>query len=153
MSLDKTSQYQAYNIASQTAPKMRQIVMLYDGAIRFMRQAKLAIEEGRIEDRYNLLTKASEVILGLQGCLDFERGGEVAQILYDYYSSLDARILSIHRSQSIETCDSVIADLKEMRDAWEAIEANNSPESESPAAKEIQEASSRHVESSFQMSV
>jgi flagellar secretion chaperone FliS len=122
----KTAHYQAYSVASQTMPKTRQIVMLYEGAIRNMQQAKEAITEKRIEDRYNLLIKASEIVIALQSCLDFEAGGDVAQVLYDYYSSIDARIMTIHRSNSLEMCDRVIAELKEMRDAWQEVDRTHS---------------------------
>jgi len=131
MSFDKKAQYQAYNLASQTVRKTKQIVMLYDGAIRYLKQAQLAINEKRIEDKFNLLNKASEIIVSLQSCLDFDNGGEISHILYDYYSSLDARILNIHRTNNLEMLDSVIANLKQMRESWHSIDesAHNGPAS------------------------
>lgn len=114
--------YQAYAAATQTLAKTRQIVLLYDGLIRFLQQAKTAIQENRIEDRFNLLIKASEVISGLQACLDFERGGDIAKVLYSFYASIDSRIFSIHRSASAAACDEVIAEIKQMRDAWHEID-------------------------------
>ena len=118
--------YKAYANATQTLAKTRQIVLLYDGLIRFVQQAKTAIENKRIEERFNLLIKASEVISGLQACLDFEKGGEVAKILYSFYASIDSRIYSIHRTNSLETCDEVIAELRQMREAWAEIDQNSS---------------------------
>ena len=119
---NKTQQYNAYNMASQTVPKTRQVVMLYYGATRFLKQARQAIDENRIEDRFHLLNKASEVIVGLQACLDFENGGEIAQILFDYYSSIDARILYVQRKNDGKILDAVIAEVKKMRDAWYDID-------------------------------
>jgi flagellar biosynthetic protein FliS len=80
MSAVMKQKYQAYAAATQTVAGTRQVVMLYDGAIRFVQQAKEAIRERRIEDRYNLLMKASGIVSGLQNCLDFERGGKIAKI-------------------------------------------------------------------------
>lgn len=114
--------YQAYANATQTVARTRQIVLLYEGVIRFVQQAKEAIIEKRIEDRYNLLIKASEVIGGLQGCLDFDNGGEMAPILYNYYASIDARMFTIHRTNSVEMCDQIISDLKQLRDTWDEID-------------------------------
>ncbi len=119
---DRAAQYQAYNMAHRTLAKTRQVVMLYDGAIRFLQQAKEAIDEKRIQDRYNLLVKSSDIILALQGCIDFESGGDVARILFDFYSSVDSRILSIHRSNSTEMCDQLVKELKMMRDAWDQVD-------------------------------
>jgi flagellar protein FliS len=131
--------YQAYATATQTVAKTRQIVMLYDGAIRFMRQAKDAIEQNRIEDRYNTLVKTNDILLGLQSCLDFERGGDIAKVLYGFYAGLIDRIFTIHRTNSQEECDGIIADLKQMRDVWDAIDhgsASDQPSAAAPAATE-----------------
>lgn len=118
------NQYQAYSTATQTMPRTKQIVMLYDGVIRFVQQAKEAIREKRIEDRYKVLTKATEVIIGLQSCLDFEQGGDVARTLFSFYSMIENRILAIHRTNSLETCDEVITEMKKMRDVWHEIDQN-----------------------------
>ncbi len=132
--------YQAYAVATQTVAPVRQIVLLYDGVIRLVQQAREAIGEKRIEDRYNLLIKASELVGGLQSCLDFDNGGEIAKILYSYYSAIDSRLFAIHRSNSVEDCDSVIADLKQMRDAWNEI-AHNEVSSNSKDVTNIAEIS------------
>lgn len=125
-------QYQAYVQASHTVSKTKQIVMLYDGTIRFLQQAKEAIRDKRIEDRYRLLLKASEVIYGLQSALDFENGGYVAKVLYNFYSSIDMKILNINHTNSMEACDAVISDLKQMRDVWADINANSSSSEVAP---------------------
>lgn len=115
-------QYRAYASATLTVGKTQQIILLYEGIIKLLQQAKDAIREKRIEDRYNLVIKASTIIHGLQGCLDFENGKEIANVLYSFYSSIDNRLFSIHRDNSLEICDSVIEDLKQMRDAWIAVD-------------------------------
>ncbi|MDX2073106.1 MAG: flagellar export chaperone FliS [Alphaproteobacteria bacterium] len=138
--------YKAYTSATQTVAKTQQIVMLYDGVISLIQQAKEAVREKRIEDRYNLLMKASAVIHGLQGCLDFENGKEIANVLYSFYSSIDSRLFSVHRDNSIETCDEVINDLKQMRDAWVAVDETLLAEA-APAARPISEATAAPSES------
>lgn len=114
--------YQAYASATQTMAKTQQIVLLYDGVIRLIQQAKEAIVEKRIEDRYHLLMKASTIIHGLQGCLDYENGKEIANVLYSFYSSVDSRLFSVHHDNSLATCDEVINDVKQMRDAWIVVD-------------------------------
>lgn len=116
--------YQLYHAAKQTAPKTKQIVLIYDGVIRLVQQAKDAIREKRIEDRFRLLTRAADIITGLQCCLDFEKGGDVARVLQQFYAEIHARMFSIHRSNSIADCDDIISELKQMRDAWDEIDRN-----------------------------
>lgn len=121
-------QYRAYAAANMTVGKTRQVVMLYDGAIRFVQQAVEAIDREDYEARYNLLTKTSEIIVGLQSSLDFENGGEIAKLLYDFYASLDARIFSVHRNNSVPTLESVAKELRMMRDAWHEIDRQQAEE-------------------------
>jgi len=137
----QTMAHQAYSQAFHTVGKTRQVVMLYDGIIRFLRQAREAISEKRIEDRFNLLVKASDVILGLQACLDFEQGGHVARVLYDFYSSVDSRILTIQRTNDLGLCDELITELKEMREAWSVIDTEE-PE---PAGRVAQPAQPSYI--------
>lgn len=119
------NKYQAYSIATRTVAKTRQIVMLYDGTIRFLKQAQQAAAEKRIEDRFNLLKRASDVILGLQSSLDFENGGEVAQVLHKFYTNISLRILSVnlHPKEAGVLIDGITGEIKQMRDIWVSIDA------------------------------
>jgi len=114
--------YTAYTTASHMVPGTRQVVMLFDGAIRYVQQAKKAIEEENIEARYNSLTKACDIIHGLQISIDFDNGGDIAQILYDYYAGIDMRLLSVHGSNDTAILDATIRHLRMMREAWEEID-------------------------------
>lgn len=114
--------HKAYQRASHTVSKTRQVVMLYDGAIRFLKQAREHMVAGEIEGRYHKLVRVGDILMALQSCLDFEAGGEPAKVLYDFYALADQRILSMHQSNSVEMCDQVLRDLKAMRDVWDAID-------------------------------
>lgn len=114
--------YKAYSQASHTVAKTRQVVMLYDGVIRNLQQASEAMKHNHIEERYKKLVRASEIVIGLQGCLDFENAEPAARVLYDFYSSIDARLLSLHRSNDINLCNEIINELKEVREMWDKID-------------------------------
>lgn len=117
-----TAGYGAYKDAREMTTKTQQIVLLYEGIIAFLRQAKDAIEHSRIEERYQRLTKAGDVILGLQNSLDFKSGGDMAHGLYDFYSD---QLSALHRIQSTNDpaqCDAVIKSFKDMLDAWRQID-------------------------------
>lgn len=130
--MHKPSQYQAYSLATRTVAKTRQVVMLYDGAIRFLQQAGVAITEKRIEERFKLLQRASEIIVGLQSSIDFDTGGEVAHTLHRFYSGISMRILSVNfEKDGAGICTEIIAELKQMRDIWDSIDCTlNKPASE-----------------------
>lgn len=122
----RQSQYKAYSAATHTVAKTRQVVMLYDGAIRFIKQAMEAISENRIEERYKLLTKASEILVGLQNSIDFDNGGEIANVLHAFYVRISRRIIMVNFTKDAATalsqCEEIIAELKQMRDTWDQID-------------------------------
>ena len=130
--MSPTNHYQAYKSANQTVSKTRQIVMLYDGMIRFLKQAKEAMQEGRIEERYTLLVKTSDIVIGLQGCLDFEQSEEVATSLYDFYTDIDTRLMALHRSKDDTSYDSLISELKSMRDMWHEMDQGQAATENTP---------------------
>lgn len=120
--------YQAaatYRTASETVQKTRQVVLLYDAVIRFLQQAKTAIEEGQFEERLNLLQKSSNIIMGLHSALDFDNGGEISQTLSNFYNAMDLRMLNINRTNSIEDLEQIIREIKTMREAWQEIDSQN----------------------------
>lgn len=111
--------YSAYQEANTTVDQVQQVVMLYDGAINFVKQAKDAIVEKNYEKRYNLINKAIAIVTGLNSCLNFtEETNETAKALDEFYSMIDMRLLYIQCDDSLESCDKVISSLKRMRDAW-----------------------------------
>jgi len=129
-----SNNFNAYQKANETVSEVRQVVMLYEGAISFIEQAKVAIEERNYERRYNLINKAIAIVTGLNSCLEFnDETNEVATALDEYYQSLDMRLLYINTNDSIEDCDGVIEDLRVMLNAWRDIadgSADNSNDSE-----------------------
>ncbi len=127
--------YKAYSRATHTVSKTRQVVMLYDGMIRFLQQACDAIEKKQFETRYHKLMRVSDIIIGLQACLDFESGGVSAKILYDFYSAMDMRIFALHRTNDFKECQAITAQLKEMRDVWDRIDRGGETQAVEATAK------------------
>lgn len=132
-------QYAAYKTAHHTTDnKTQQIVMIYDGIMRVIYQAKQAISNNNIQERYNLLDKASQVVLGLQASLDFTNGGEIAEILDSYYDMLYTKIHLINQSNDPSECDALIEDIRGMRGSWQYVLETTTPgakaTTEKPAA-------------------
>lgn len=114
--------YQAYAAAAMTTSKLRQVIMLYDGMVRFMQQSAEAIKAEDYESRYNLVTKAIKISQALQGALDYQHGHDIANILYGYYASLELRMYQLQRTNDLALCDGIVKDLRAMREAWQNIE-------------------------------
>jgi flagellar protein FliS len=67
-----------------SAPPEILVVMLYDGARRFLFQAGVAMRDGRIELTNAKLRRAEDIIQHLRDTLDIEQG-EIAQNLEAIY--------------------------------------------------------------------
>ena len=128
-------QYAAYTNAQFHASKCEQVIMLYDGAIRFIQKAIDAIGDNNIQERYNHLTRAQHILIGLQSALDFDQGGDIAQLLYSYYHGLDMRLMGVHRNNDVATCQQAIEELTMMKEAW--VDVDNSTSAKVVSDEEI----------------
>src|SRR5688500_2224325 len=85
-----------YQTASEQTSKTRQVVMLYEGILRFLNNSKQAIRENNIQESYNNIEKVIEIINGLQLYLDLENGGEVAAQLSRFYNTMVSNLSLIN---------------------------------------------------------
>lgn len=132
----------AYKNAFENVDKLNQAIMLFDTAIASMQQAKQAIIDKKIEERFNKLTKVFNILTGLRDALDHNANPELAKTLEDWYSATSLRVLSINRTQDLSMCDLCEKHLKEMRSAWQEVEKktkeNNSVAKESAQQQQQQ---------------
>ncbi len=112
---------QAYKASSiLTAPPGRLVVMLYDGAIRFLRQATRAMEEGRPEQARQGMRRAQACIDELNVSLDMGQGDIPAQLRAVYlFCKRQLQEASLRRRP--EQVAPVVELLGELREAWETI--------------------------------
>lgn len=96
------------------------VVMLYDGARRFLRQASVAMCEGQIERAHNTLRRAELIIAHLDGVLDYEQG-EVADRLHSIYQFCLSHLNSARHSQDASKLEEVGDLLGELREAWAQV--------------------------------
>lgn len=111
----------AYHGARETIAPGQQIVLLYDGAIRFLREADAAIAAGAIERRHSCVSKAFAIVNALHCCLDFEQGGEVARSLDRFYGYVLHRLTRIDLTNDATICAELVGLLGQMRASWAAI--------------------------------
>jgi len=111
--------------------------MLYDGAITFLNRALAAVETGDIQKKSDNLKGALAIIVQLEGSLNFEQGGEVAQTLKAFYSYARAQALKASLENSVEMLRSLIQEFTTVRDAWREGERRLTVESTSPPAERL----------------
>ena len=107
--------------AITTQSKGRLIVMLYDGAIKFLKLAIIKIEENNPEDKGKYIKKAQDIITELNVTLDMEVGGEVAMNLRKLYIFMLGYLNTANIKQDPAKIKEVIKLLEELNQSWKAI--------------------------------
>ena len=111
--------YQRTQVQSRTPLEL--VVMLYDGALKFLHQAREAIERGDIAARREASSRAITIISELQSTLNMEQGGELAQRLDELYAYVNARIIAAAAENHVGPIDDATRVLNVLRDSWVAI--------------------------------
>ena len=97
------------------------IQMLFDGLIDSLAAAEGQIERNEIEAKGESLSRATRIVLGLQGSLDIEKGGEIAGNLADLYDYCTRRLLHANLKNDLEAVREVKKLMGEIRDAWAQV--------------------------------
>lgn len=113
------STYRQTQVQSRTPLEL--VVMLYDGALKFMSQGREAIERKDIPARREALSRALDIIAELQNTLNIEAGGELAQRLDELYGFVNGRILMATAENRVEPIDEATRVLSALRESWVAI--------------------------------
>lgn len=115
---------QAYRQGAVLAASPEQlVVMLYDGARRFLRQGAAAMRAGEIERAHNTLRRGEMIIAHLDSTLDLEQG-ELAERLAAIYRFCLAHLNRARLSQDATLVEEVSTLLGELREAWAQIAAD-----------------------------
>ncbi len=107
--------------ATMTASQPQLIVMLYDGTLRFLKQAATAMTAHDVETAHNKLRRAERIIVHLRGSLDFEQGGEIAAHLDGIYEFSLRHLNSARINQDPEMVDQVSELIATLRGAWDEV--------------------------------
>ena len=106
-------------IAGAENNPLQQIVMLYDGAIKFLQFTAADIENNDFVQKAEHSNRALDIINYLQSILDFERGGEAAPVLDHLYRSVTVLILRASANLDAAMMRRAAELLAPVRDAWE----------------------------------
>lgn len=122
MAYPNNSVQQYRKAAVNSASPLQLVIMLYDGAIRFMNQAKDAMEKRELERQNEACKRAQDIISELMSCLDLKQGGEIAQNLFALYTFTFDRIVQANIEDNPVLIDQSIQVLAELRESWATLE-------------------------------
>ena len=113
---------QAYTAAAVLTATPEQLVsMLYDGAIRFLRQGSAALRDGRGDLSRERIRRAQAVIDELNRSLDM-RQGEIATRLRSIYQFCTRHLIESTAASDPDGYETVARLLGELRESWAEAE-------------------------------
>jgi flagellar secretion chaperone FliS len=103
-----------------TATPEQLVVMLYDGANRFLTQSAIAMRDGRVALSGEKLRRAERIIDELLATLDLSVG-DVAERLQALYVFFKEHLMAARLNQDASKIDEVARLMRELRSAWGQI--------------------------------
>ena len=103
-----------------SAPPEMLVVMLYDGAHRFLFQATVAMREGKIELCNRKLGRAEDIIAHLRSVLDMDQG-EIAHNLESIYEFCLRQLRQSRFDRDPAVLEQVDSLLGQLRESWATI--------------------------------
>jgi flagellar protein FliS len=97
------------------------IQMLFDGLLESLSATKGHIQNGAIVEKGKSIARASRIVIGLQGALDFERGGDLANNLNELYGYVTRRLLHVNARNDLDALEEIFGLMNEIRSAWEGV--------------------------------
>jgi flagellar protein FliS len=107
----------------QSASREKILLMLYEGAIRFIKQAMVAIDKKDIAERGMNIGRAFDIINELNNTLNHEVGGEIASNLEQLYMFISEQLTKANATGQRKPLEDGLKVLETLYSGWvEAIE-------------------------------
>jgi flagellar protein FliS len=101
-----------------TASGGKLILMLYDGAIRFLNQSLEGLKEKRYDVVNNNIIKGQNILTELMLSLNMNVG-EIAENLYSLYDYMNRRLIEANIKKDDKVIKEVLGMLTDLRATWE----------------------------------
>lgn len=109
--------YQANTVASSKPEELT--LMLYNGLVRFLTQAKKALEEKNLEESHKNLVRAQDIIVEFQTTLDMSY--EISKNLFLLYDYMYTRLVDANFKKDPAIAAEVLNMAMQLRDTWEQV--------------------------------
>lgn len=116
MDAKNTNEYLKTKVLTASPEQLQ--LMLYDGALRFCEQARLAIENRQIEDSFNALARAEKIVMELCNGMRDEVAPETCQNMRRLYLFCYDRLVEANLEKELGPLDEAVRILRHMRQTW-----------------------------------
>lgn len=122
------------NTEIMTANKEAILILLYEGGIRFLKQAIVAVEKKDVAEKARLIGRVQDIVNELRATLNHKEGGELANSLDALYIFITDRLVAGNQENDAQKLNEALNILTTLHEAWHQAVAslknsNNSAES------------------------
>jgi len=111
--------HNAYQVnAIETASPEQLTLMCYDGALKFMRRASMALTDGDLARLSEATGRAQAIINELNITLNMELGGEIARNLRDIYLFVNRHLATGVMKKDARMLDEAMELIRGLRNSW-----------------------------------
>jgi flagellar protein FliS len=114
-------------VDAQSRSPLELVVMLYDGAIRFLGEARDAHERKDQWARARAVSKALAIVGELRSTLNLDEGSSLALELDRLYDYMMGRLLEVTTKHDLSGLEEVQRLLITVREGWVQVSASTSP--------------------------
>jgi flagellar secretion chaperone FliS len=111
--------YYQTHVRSQTPLEL--VVLMYDGALRFMRLAADAIQRRDLVAKRDAMSRTLAILSELQNTLNMAQGGDIARSLDSLYRYISHLMIEANTSLDPAPVEEAIRLIQPLRDAWAQI--------------------------------
>jgi len=123
------------NVQVATIDRGKLLLMMYDGAIKFLGHAKDGLEAKDLQKFARFLSKSQAIIAELMNTLDFEKGGEIARDLDRLYDFMLFYLTEANIQKDVKKIVRVIGLVETIAGAYREIIEGKSGNLEEAVAK------------------
>lgn len=115
--------YQQIDLTAEVeqASPHRLVTMLFEGFLKHVAKAKVAMELGQYDVKAHNVNLAMNILVGLKGGLSHDASPELANRLFELYDYCERRLLDASARRDLAGFDEVDGLIRQIKEAWEAI--------------------------------
>jgi len=115
----QTNPYLKTRIMTASPEELR--LMLYDGALKFARQARSSLEQEDFEASYQSLMRAQKIVLELSTSLNHNAAPEICDKLSALYTYIYRLLVEANVEHDTKKCDEAVELLEYERETWQML--------------------------------
>ena len=104
-----------------TRSPLELVVMLYDGALQSLSEARDALARNDVAARTKAVSRALAILTELQGTLNVKEGGSIAEELDRLYAFSITRLLDVTTRRDASAIEDIVRVLTPLREAWSQV--------------------------------